>query len=202
MSPVPVPAVAKVPVPDARLVLYSAVSAALQVLAPAHFDCQATVGADGSTSLTVWSPASTSATITKGGVSAVVYPACSSCTLEFACPFFSSAAEALKRAGYPPCAAQPPKQVVHEVNAYTVSFSDPPGTDEPRGSEALVPSDSADPTDGVAIYGAYTYGKYRDDVAVGAACVLPADEHATCVAVLNQFRLAQPKRFLGLSAAP
>jgi hypothetical protein len=82
-----------------------------------------------------------------------------------------------------------------------VAFSDPPGEYVPTQSESLVPSNSPDSTDGVAIYGAYTYNKYRYHVALGAVCVLPSLKHALCTAVLDQFLASQTQRFPGLGTA-
>jgi hypothetical protein len=51
----------------------------------------------------------------------------------------------------------------------------------------------------VVIYGIYSYKQYNPAVAMEAVCVLPANAHATCTAVLNEFLSSQPAKFGKLS---
>ncbi len=199
--PVPVPATARVPVTAAHLSLYSSVNADLEVLGPAGSACQASIGADGNTTVDVWPVANLYGTLAKGGVAALYYPACVGCQLAFACQFFAGARRQLKADGYPACDARPLGEVVRTVRPYAVSFTDPPGEHVPYKGEGLVPSDSAYPTDGVAVYGSYPYHGHRADVVLGAACVLPVGQHAACMAVLKAFVALQARRFPGLGEA-
>jgi hypothetical protein len=197
-SPAPVPASTKVSASAVHLTLYSTVSAGLQILGPAGFDCQGSLAVDGSSSITVWPETTRSGTIAKGGVSAAVYPACTGCMISFACPFFPSAKEQLQP-GNPPCAAQPHDQLVHRLNAYAVAFSDPPRSRLPPAALGLVPSNSPDPTSGVVVFGSYLFKNYRPEIAFGAACLLPASERTICNTILDDFLASETSRFPGLT---
>lgn len=200
MAPAPVPASTQVSAPTAHFAVYSTVSAGIQVLGPAGLDCQGNLAVNGSTSITVWPQAARSETIANGGVSAAVYPACTGCMISFACQFFPSARKQLPP-GAPACPAPPLGQVVHRVNPYTVVFSGPPHRHVPMAPLGLVPSNSADPTSGLVIFGSYRYKNYWPDVALGAACVLPASKQAICNAILDDFRASELRRLPRLRGA-
>jgi Domain of unknown function (DUF4850) len=197
--PTPVPAAARVPAAAAHLAVYSATSAAIQLLGPTGWACQAGIGADGSSSITAVPPDRRIA-INDGGVAALIYPACQGCMLTLACPFFPVAMRQLHHEAVLPCGPQPLGQVVHHLSPWAVALSDPPGEAIPKNSGGLVPSDSLYPTNGVVVYGAYTWKQYHVAVAMEAVCVLPASKHSTCTAVLDEFLSAQAEKFGKLSA--
>jgi hypothetical protein len=48
----------------------------------------------------------------------------------------------------------------------------------------------------VVVYASYLYrGRYPNSTAMEAVCVLPASDHGTCTAVLNEFLTTQVKKF-------
>jgi hypothetical protein len=197
--PTPVPAAARVPAVAAHLAVYSATSAAIQLLGPTGWACHASIGADGSSGITAVPP-DRSIAINDGGVAALIDPACRGCMLSLACPFFPAAMRDLRHEALLPCGPQPRGQVVHYLSPWSVAISDPAGEAVPKNSGGLVPSDSLYPTNGVVVYGAYTWKQYHVAVAMEAVCVLPASEHSSCTAVLDEFLSAQAEKFGKLSA--
>ncbi len=198
-APVPVPATAGVPGPAAHMALYAAVSADLEVLGPGGYFCQATVGADGNTTVTAWPSSNMTGALGAGGVRAVSYPACTGCQLALACRFFAGAARRLEVDGLAHCAAPPRGEMVKRLNAYSVQFTDPPGGHPSAG--ALVPPAGTYPTEGVVVYGSSLYRGQRDPVVEGATCVLPAAQRAACAEVLHTFTVLLGRRYPGLSPA-
>ena len=191
----PVASSVTVPASAAGLVLYSATSAYIQILGPKNLACQAGIGADGTGTITALPAHSDNQGIRYGGIEAVAYPTCMRCLLILACPFFPAALKAARHDGYS-CPVQPLGQVVHRLSSHTVAFSDPPGEYVPPASQSLVPSDSRYPTNGVVVYASYLYrGRYPNSTAMEAVCVLPASDHGTCTAVLNEFLTTQVKKF-------
>jgi hypothetical protein len=193
----PVASSASVPAAAAHLVVYSTTSGYLQVLGPRDLACQASIGADGNTSINISHPFSNGG-IAKGGISALVFSSCVGCLLTLACPFFPAAMAALhKEYGTSlPCPRQPLGQTVRRLSAEAVAFSDPAGEYVSARSESLVPSDSPYPTNGVVGYGSYLFrNRFRDWTAMEAVCVLPASEHAACTDILNEFLATQVKKF-------
>lgn len=196
--PAPVASSATVPASAAHLFVYSTTNAYLQVLGPRGLACRAAIGADGNATITVFHPYSNGG-IAKGGVSAVADPACVSCLLTLACPFFPAAMAALHKdyGTVLRCPSQPLGQVVRRLSAEAVAFSDPAEEYVPARSESLVPSDSPYPTNGVVVYGTYLFrNRYRDSTAMEAVCVLPASEHAVCTDVLNELLATQVRKFM------
>ena len=193
VTPEPLPATTKVPAAGRGMEVYSVVGGFFQVLAPPSMSCQANVGADGTTFLTV-SPSGTETTFSEG-VAANLIPACFGCMLQLACPFFSEAATLNRKDMGIPCPSQPRGQTVIRISADAVAIYDPPGEEVPK-SDDLVPENSAFPTNGVVMfYRAPTYemkdGHRRFDgeywTAMDSICVLPASQHRTCTALLNEF---------------
>lgn len=190
----PVASSASVPASAAHLVVYSTTNAYLQVLGPRGLACQAGIGADGNASITVSHPYSNGG-MAEGGISAIADPACASCFLELACPFFPAAMVALHKdyGGVLRCPPQPLGQVTTRLSAKVVAFSDPAGEyvpSGPYGLKSLVPFNSPFPTNGVV-----AYPLYREETAIAAVCVLPPSDHAICTDVLNEFLATQVRKF-------
>jgi hypothetical protein len=198
LTPAPLPSNADVPVGDRNLEVYSLVAGSFQVLAPRTMGCEGTVGADGTTLISVGPNEPTGPWAAPAvGVTAYVIPACYGCMLDLACPFFPVAAQLLEKGyGNMQCTPQPKGQSVYRLGSDAVAFSDPPGEYVPTLDRALVPNDSPYPTNGVVLF-------YRVPLvhrprrsqppwrlhwtALDAVCVLPASGHHVCTEVLNEF---------------
>lgn len=187
----PVASSALVPASAAHLAVYSATSGYIQILGPKHLACQAGIGADGTSSITAEPPYSHNQDIGHGGVAAVVYPACAGCILTLTCPYFTAARKAALQDHFS-CPVQPLGQMIHRLSSIAVAFSDPPGEYVPPHSGSMVPSNSPYPTNGIVVYDSYLYkGRYPNTSGMEAVCVLPANEHAICTAVLDEFLATQ-----------
>ena len=197
LSPSPVADSARVPASAAHLDMYSATSAAIQLLGLKGSYCNATIGADGNSGITVVPAGGNPQNVRHGGMTAVIYPACVGCMWDLACPFFPALAQAEAKL-YGKCPAQPLGQDVRRLSAETVAFYDPPGEYVPSASDELVPSNSPYPTNGVVVYGNYKYKGATNPMAMGAVCVLPVTEHALCTAVLDEFLATEARVFSGL----
>ena len=92
------------------------------VMGPAGWSCEAQIGADGSTSLRIWSPGDVNAQViaeTNGG--------CYGCALILACSTFAAASEQYA-IDFGLCDAQrPPEEQVAAETAELIAFTDPPG---------------------------------------------------------------------------
>jgi hypothetical protein len=92
------------------------------VMGPAGWSCDAQIGADGSTSLRIWSPGDADAQViteTNGG--------CYGCALILACSTFAAASEEYA-IEFGLCDAQrPPEEQVLAETAELIAFTDPPG---------------------------------------------------------------------------
>jgi hypothetical protein len=197
LPPSPVADSARVPASAAHLEMYSATSAAIQVLGLRGSYCNASIGADGNSSIIVVPAGGNPQNVRHGGMTAVIYPACVGCMWDLACPFFPALAQAEAKL-YGKCPAQPLGQEVHRLSAETVAFYDPPGEYVPSASDELVPSNSPYPANGVVVYGNYKYKGATNPMAMGTVCVLPVTEHAMCTAVLDEFLATEARAFSGL----
>lgn len=175
-----------------RAELYTDTRGQMRLLAPAGWDCHATIGADGSERLMIY-PVSDAATAAKGAASlsqAVVgseTSACMICELSQACTLFIHAAMALQRI-YPniPCPAQPVGLATEVVSKTEISFVDPPKVKGPG-----VPSGGANPA-----YGAMTYPAGTPQANSGSwmeTCTLRT-LRATCQTSLQYFSAWYAKR--------
>jgi len=166
------------------------------MLGPRHLDCQGSIGADGGANITAFNGSSVSGGIGHGAVTAVAYPTCYGCQVTLACPFFPAALKALHNT-YPgmSCGKQPLGQTVRRLSPDAVAFSDPAGEYVSSQAGSLVPSNSPYPTNGVIVYETYRYRGNPNTTAMGAACVLPASQHAVCTVVLDEFLATQVKHF-------
>jgi hypothetical protein len=187
VMPYPVPSEARVPTADRGMEVYSLVGGWFQILAPQGMDCEASVGADGTTIMSVAPENDFGGASSAGpevGVSALSYPACQGCKLDLACPFFPAAEKLRQKSQGGSCAPQPAGQSVSRLNADAVAFSDPAGEEVPK-SDYLIPNDSPWPINGVVLY--YDVNDGDGGIASDAVCILPATEHHTCTEVLDEF---------------
>lgn len=149
------------------------------ILAPQGWQCDALVGADGSTTINVYPPGGSrppTGTIGRPAVVAHSDSACQGCVYGTVCRFVPGAGAQL---GYTTmnCPAAPTGESTYWIKGSAQAsppISDLIGFEDPA---------NPDPTDGVVLY---DYSSQQ-----GAAseddCTLPSSEHALCTAILNNF---------------
>jgi hypothetical protein len=176
-----------------KLAVYSDNEGVIEVLAPTGWTCTAQIAGDGSSGVQVTPPGQTgitSATLSAGSTDEVINAsqtsACVGCRESLACPLFDSAANAYRSIYQHACPARrPPSEVVTNVNAHVVEFTDPPGV---RGD--AVPSGGEYPATGVMTY----YGDKTSEGSWTETCVLPATDSAMCKAIVANFDLRYSSR--------
>jgi hypothetical protein len=164
-----------------RLAMYMGYGGYPRMIGPSNWSCLASEGADGNAVLeAVPSPYSTPRMSGRWeaarGLSVQVDPACLSCRLLLACPFFPSARKMYKD-NYPGakgCSPAPPAETLYTLSSYAVAFSDPPGVvgdGQPSGGPTTA--------NGAAVFDP------KGATAV-ATCALPDSQRWLCTVTLNQ----------------
>jgi hypothetical protein len=174
-----------------RLAFYSDSTRSVDpVLAPAGWSCSATIGADGSTTLSVFPGTQPDPSISSGtwpattqGVVAYSASECQDCVASLVCPVFSNAEDQL---GYfdDSCSSEPPGERATFLTGSstadhgTVELTDPPGT---QGTVQMSGGS----------YEALGIMRYDDSLGEGQAaaesCVLRQDESTLCPTITNDF---------------
>jgi hypothetical protein len=148
------------------------------VMGPAGWTCEAQIGADGSTSLRIWSPTDTHAQViaeTNGG--------CYGCALILACSTFATASEQYA-VDFGLCDPQrPPGEQVRAETAELIAFTDPP-----RVAGTGTGSGGADEANGLVWYS----NDGATALASKATCVLAPADGDLCGAVLDFARSLLP----------
>ena len=149
------------------------------ILAPRGWSCSAEVGADGSTSISVYPPGSSAPKSGSTGQQAVVAQsdsACQGCVWGTVCRFVPAAGNQL---GYTSlnCPAVPERETTYWIKG---SAADGPPLSDIIGFEDHT---SPNATDGVVLYDdtGHQGSASEDD------CTLPATQHFLCTAILNNF---------------
>ena len=193
-APKHLPATQEVTVPLAlsrELAAYSDNQGELYLVAPRGWACQASLGADGSDSITVYPRGEVSSSQfgekrtwprSAKAVTGDLIPVCYGCYLDQACTFFPEAEHDLLKAygNVLACPRRPAREGVSRISATVVAFEDPPGahgTGNPSGGDY--------PANGVV-----TFKEGSATASYGSAmgtCTLPANDHALCTAVLDAF---------------
>jgi hypothetical protein len=169
-----------------KLAVYSDNEGVIEVVAPTGWNCTAQIAGDGSSSVQVSPPGQagiSSATLSAGSTDEVINAsqtsACVGCRESLACPLFDSAANAYRSIYQHACPARrPPSEVVTDVSADVVEFTDPPGV---RGD--AVPSGGEYPALGVMTY----HGDKNNGGSWTETCVLPATHSSMCKAIVANF---------------
>jgi hypothetical protein len=143
-------------------------------LAPGGWRCAATEAQDGNDTLTI-SPAGQPSTNASQGVSATLFPACSSCIGALACTYFSAARKLL---GGEPCPPIPTGEQHVQTRPTSVDFADPPHV-----TGYGFASGGVNPANGVLIFVSRT----GDEHAARETCTLPQSQHALCTTILDDF---------------
>jgi hypothetical protein len=165
-----------------QLAVYTDSQGMMELLAPANWDCEATVGADGSSSISIYPPTqgdvsvsalnsdSTTEEVTGSQTSASSFGAASQ-----ACQLFVAAYKALEGT---PCTMRSPSQ--EEATLYTpniIEFNDPPGI-----------AGDANPSGGAyAASGVMTYYSGNNNGSWTETCLLAPSESSLCAAILSSF---------------
>jgi serine/threonine protein kinase len=171
-----------------QLSVYADEAGIMDVLAPTGWDCTASVGADGSSLVSV-TPAGevlpdNSNALPPGSTDEAIVGTqnggCQGCANYQACPYFTAAAQALGS----PCASTPPSdESIVPISSTVVSFSDPPNTiggGDPSGGEY--------PANAVMTYVIGPPGSNANYVTSWLeTCTLPYSQQTLCTAVLNDF---------------
>ncbi len=179
------------------------------ILGPKQWGCSVSVGADGSTIVTIFPPGISdpiSGTSTASGtpanaqlVTAYSPSACQGCIADLVCSVFPGAMQQLGYAGQP-CPSLPPGEIdtfssgSAAAGFGTVGFTDPPGV---KGTGSG--SGGTYPAIGTLRFGTST-GSNEASAAV-LTCILPASDGAICQAV-NQDFVSQNWGFSSAPSAP
>jgi hypothetical protein len=187
--PVGLPSTIHVKIPkvdSGTLAFYSDNEGILGVLAPTGWNCAATIGADGSSSLNVFPTGQDRLAIgalgagsTAETISAQQTSACVGCRIALACPLFTISANDSGSEMNQPCTlTRPTSEKTTLINEHVVEFTDPPGI---HGDAD--PSGGAYPAMGVMTY----YGDRASQGSWTETCLLPPTEKATCKAIIANF---------------
>jgi len=175
----------------ARLAFYSDSTRSVDpVLAPVGWDCSVSIGADGSTIVSVFPSGQPDPNVSGGtlpaatqGVIAYSPSVCQGCVADLVCPVFSDAENQLGYSGQS-CDSEPPAEQVtflagsSNSDYGTVDLTDPPGV---QGTVQMSGGD----------YEAIGVIRYSDQQNEGHAaaesCVVQQDESALCATITNDF---------------
>ncbi len=176
-----------------QLAFYSDNEGLVKVLAPPGWSCTASIGADGSSSVTA-SPAgqhdASNGRLAPGSMAEEVRAsqtsACVGCRESQACPLFLSATKDLLQQYQQNCPSRrPTSESVTTISPHVVDFTDPPGI-----------HGDADPSGGS--YAAMGVMTYYDDLSSNGSwtetCVLPPADTSICKAIIGNFDDRYAKR--------
>jgi hypothetical protein len=191
-TPVNLPTSVTVDIPKGsatKLALYTDNEGVIEVLAPTGWSCTATIGADGSSSVTVQPagvPPSPTPVTTAEEVRAAQTSACVGCRESLACPLFIDAANDYLQQFQQRCPSRrPTSERLTTISPHVVHFTDPSGI---KGD--------GDPSGGK--YSAMGVMTYYDDLASDGSwtetCVLPPSETSMCSAIIGNFDSRYAKR--------
>jgi hypothetical protein len=165
-----------------QLAVYTDNQGIMELLAPANWDCQATVGADGSSTIEIYPPSqgavtnhvlnseSTNEEITGEQTSASQFAAA-----EQACQLFVAAFQALN--GDTCTALSPPQEEATDDTPNIIEFTDPPGV-----------AGDANPSGGAyTASGVMTYYPSNNNGSWTETCVLSQSQSSLCTAIIASF---------------
>ena len=174
-----------------RLAFYSDSTRSVDpVLAPAGWDCSVSVGADGSTIVSVFPSGQPDPNVSGGnlpaatqGVIAYSPSACQGCVADLVCPVFSNAESQLGYSGQS-CDSEPPAE---QVTFLAGSSNSDYGTARPHGSARVQGTVQMSGGDYEAI-GVMRYTDQQNEgQAAAESCVVQQDESALCATITNDF---------------
>ena len=157
------------------------------VLAPAGWDCSGSVGADGSSGMTVVPPSEANALADSTVPSASSMPqaiyvtnngACQGCGFSQTCGIFAQANTQYANS-LGGCTSPPASETDTTLTSTVVGFLDPPGV-----SGTGQPSGGSNPANGVITFALTNGNQANSDL---MTCELPDTEHQLCTATLNDF---------------
>lgn len=130
-------------------------SAGSTLIGPKDWECQSTIGADGSESIAV-TPVPVESAFeehTEEAVTLIGIPACATCMAERLCALFPDAPPVAAYSPRLPCDEKPPRESVEVIGDYAANFEDPPhvaGQGVPSGGRnAAIGTVAYEPSTGV-----------------------------------------------------
>ncbi|HLI57430.1 MAG TPA: hypothetical protein VKY26_10430 [Actinomycetota bacterium] len=171
-----------------QLATYTDRAGILTIVGPRGWQCEASIGADGTGVLVVVPPQESLNPEPTGflpdqreGIGATETSACAGCRYALVCPVLIDPGD---QATYGPCAnSRPPAETVSRLSASSASFEDPPNV---AGDGS--PSGGPNPANGVVLLQSTAAGSAPEDqTGFGETCTLPAAEHSICTAILDEF---------------
>jgi hypothetical protein len=144
-----------------------------QVLAPREWRCIAQVGANGTSVLTVASGSTDDPAAVIAENAAASYGE----ILDLACPLFPAAAREYKAQLGSDCAKPPDAEVVDRTGATIARFMDGAG----------ITGTGAQSGGSYPAFGAITYVTGQDATASKVTCLLPFEDEALCIAIVNDW---------------
>ena len=168
-----------------HLSVYSDENGSMKLVGPNGWDCSASVGADGSTTVEVFAPGEVApnlgAAFSPQQQEAIVgseTSACVGCREIQACPLFTTAAtDYLNDYGMSCPKTRPGNESTYIISSGVIAFEDPAGVVGDGN-----PSGGPYPANGVMTYYSGNYnGSWLD------TCTMPNSDHALCTVALNAF---------------
>lgn len=159
----------------------------MELVGPSQWGCDASIGADGSSTLFIGPIGSNNFTgklassSTVEQISGSQTSACVSCGLEQACPLFAVAAQENRSEYQQGClTSAPASESINQLTKSVVEFTDPPGV-----------YGDANPSGGAyAARGAMTFSSGQLVTSWMESCLLPPNQQSLCSASLDDFVLA------------
>jgi hypothetical protein len=156
----------------------------MELVGPSQWGCDASIGADGSSTLYIAPIGSNNFTgkLASGStveqISGSQTSACVSCGLDQACPLFAAAAQENRSDYQQGClTSAPASESVTQLTKSVVEFTDPPGV-----------HGDADPSGGAyAAHGAMTFSSGQLVTSWMETCLLPPSQRSLCSASLDDF---------------
>lgn len=157
------------------------------VVAPSGWHCFASIAADGNGVLIVVPPGESTDPVPqpflpdmREAVVSIETSACQGCRYELVCPLVADPSDAAAQ-GIPCPRSRPPAEQTTQLSATAAAFEDPPDT---VGDG--FPSGGPYPANGVVMHHG-PVPQPGSETGLAETCSLPAGQHATCTAILNEF---------------
>lgn len=163
------------------------------VLGPAGWNCSASLGADGTSSVSIYPPnvrnpsGASNGTEETMGIEVAQVPACASCIAELACPVFLNAEAQMGYTSQYCPAYVPSSESVRFLDGNADSDYGVAVLSDPPGSLGILTLSGGDyPAEGALLYrGSGASGGYGS--AGKVSCVLPSRYNSLCTAIVNDF---------------
>jgi hypothetical protein len=167
-----------------KLAVFADAQGIMELVGPSQWGCDASIGADGTSTLFISPIGSTNhngalaSSSTSEQISGSQTSACVSCGLGQACPLFAVAAQQYQTDYQQGCpSSAPASESITQLTANVVEFTDPPGV-----------HGDGNPSGGAyAARGAMTFSSGQIVTSWMETCVLPANQQSLCSASVHDF---------------